>query len=94
MQPLILTNYVTLIYNMAQRIFISKVHQGESLLKTLAKKNIEPYYECCQGHCGTCKTRLIKGEVRYAQTPLTDVDEGECLICCAYPVTDVVLEIS
>lgn len=85
---------VSLIYNMVQRVFISKIHQGESLLKTLAKQNIEPYHECCQGHCGTCKTRLIEGEVRYTHTPLTDVDEGECLICCAYPITDVVLEIS
>jgi hypothetical protein len=35
---------------------------------------------------------LLSGEVTYAPTPLELPDDGQVLICCARPGTDVVLD--
>jgi ferredoxin len=78
---------------MTKTIVISASLSHQTLLKTLEQQAIELYRECCQGHCGSCKSRLVSGEVFYKELPLTPLDDDECLPCCAYPASEVILEI-
>src|SRR2546430_5402304 len=55
-------------------------------------------YGCRNGACGTCKSRIISGEIDYgAHLPATlseaDKSEGLALLCVGKPLTDLVLEV-
>ncbi|MGE0706590.1 MAG: 2Fe-2S iron-sulfur cluster-binding protein [Planctomycetota bacterium] len=49
-------------------------------------------FACATGHCGTCASRLLAGEVDYPIPPQFAVREGSCLPCIALPRTDVTLD--
>ena len=55
-------------------------------------------YGCRNGACGTCKGRILAGDVDYGphQAATLTLDEkraGLALFCCARPLTDVVIEV-
>lgn len=58
---------------------------GGSLLELAESRGLHPEFSCRGGSCGTCKTRLISGQVNYPQPPAEVPDEGHVLICCAIP---------
>lgn len=58
---------------------------GGSLLELAESRGLQPEFSCRGGSCGTCKTRLISGQVNYPQPPAEVPDEGHVLICCAIP---------
>jgi ferredoxin-NADP reductase/predicted pyridoxine 5'-phosphate oxidase superfamily flavin-nucleotide-binding protein len=58
---------------------------GGSLLELAESRGLRPEFSCRGGSCGTCKTRLISGQVNYPQPPAEVPDEGQVLICCAIP---------
>lgn len=50
---------------------------------------------CSQGLCGTCKTKLVSGEVDMKHgggIRQREIDQGWILPCCSIPKTDVVLD--
>jgi ferredoxin len=49
-------------------------------------------WSCRTGVCHTCVTPLLSGEVDYSPEPLDPAPPGTVLICCAQPVTDLVLD--
>ncbi len=49
-------------------------------------------WSCRTGVCHTCVTALLSGDIAYAPDPLEPPAEGQVLICCARPVTDIVLD--
>ncbi|MER7922589.1 MULTISPECIES: MOSC domain-containing protein [unclassified Streptomyces] len=49
-------------------------------------------WSCRTGVCHTCVTPLLSGTVTYSPDPLEPPPDGEVLICCARPRTDVVLD--
>ena len=56
-----------------------------SLLELAENRGLTPEFSCRGGSCGTCKTRLISGQVHYP-TPPAELPEGDSvLICCAVP---------
>ncbi len=59
--------------------------QSGSLLELAEARGLRPEYSCREGHCGSCKTRLLKGAVTYKTRPSAKVAEDEVLICCAVP---------
>lgn len=59
--------------------------QSGSLLELAEARGLSPEYSCREGHCGSCKTRLLRGAVTYATRPSASVAEDEVLICCAVP---------
>ncbi|WP_058968963.1 2Fe-2S iron-sulfur cluster-binding protein [Type-D symbiont of Plautia stali] len=59
--------------------------QSGSLLELAEARGLSPEYSCREGHCGSCKTRLLKGAVTYKTRPSAKVAEDEVLICCAVP---------
>jgi ferredoxin-NADP reductase/MOSC domain-containing protein YiiM/ferredoxin len=49
-------------------------------------------WSCRTGVCHTCVTPLLSGDIAYAPDPLEPPAEGQVLICCARPGTDIVLD--
>ena len=66
---------------------------GESLLETVLRNRSDAPYACKGGVCGTCRTKLLSGEVRmdrnFALEP-EETDAGYVLACQSHPVTPVV----
>jgi len=58
---------------------------GGSLLELAESRGLNPDFSCRGGSCGTCRTKLISGEVHYLNLPAEMPAEGEVLICCAVP---------
>lgn len=58
---------------------------GGSLLELAESRGLHPEFSCRGGSCGTCKTRLVSGQVNYPQPPAEVPEEGHVLICCAIP---------
>ena len=42
--------------------------------------------------CRACVTALLSGDITYTPDPLEASPDGQALICCAQPRTDVVLD--
>jgi ferredoxin-NADP reductase/predicted pyridoxine 5'-phosphate oxidase superfamily flavin-nucleotide-binding protein len=59
--------------------------EGGSLLELAESRGLRPEFSCRGGSCGTCKTRLISGQVHYPLPPAEVPDDGHVLICCAIP---------
>ncbi|PBB64635.1 oxidoreductase [Mesorhizobium sp. WSM4312] len=64
-----------------------------SLLDFAEDQGLAPEFSCRSGICGTCKSRLVSGEVAYFEEPLDELGAGEVLLCCSRPSGSVVLDI-
>lgn len=66
---------------------------GETLLETVLRNRSDAPYACKGGVCGTCRTKLLSGEVRmdrnFALEP-EETEAGYVLACQSHPVTPVV----
>ena len=49
-------------------------------------------WSCRTGVCHTCVTSLLSGDITYRTVPLESPPDGQVLICCAQPSTDIVLD--
>jgi ferredoxin len=50
---------------------------------------------CTQGVCGTCKCRLVSGQVDMTHAGgirQREIDQGMILVCCSRPLSDLVIE--
>ncbi len=59
--------------------------QSGSLLELAESRGLNPDFSCRGGSCGTCKTRLVSGQVHYPNPPAELPDNDMVLICCAVP---------
>ena len=50
---------------------------NESVLETLERENIDVNYNCREGFCGVCRTKLLSGSVDYRVEPLAFIDDDE-----------------
>ena len=71
---------------------------GDTVLSAAMAADLMLPYGCRNGACGTCKGRILDGEVDYGAyqpSTLTDADKsaGLALFCCAKPRTDLVIEV-
>ncbi|RWD98794.1 2Fe-2S iron-sulfur cluster-binding protein [Mesorhizobium sp.] len=66
---------------------------AESLLAFAEDRGLSPDFSCRAGTCGTCKSRLVSGEVAYFEEPLDEPPAGEVLLCCSKPRGSVVLDL-
>jgi ferredoxin-NADP reductase/MOSC domain-containing protein YiiM len=64
-----------------------------SLLEMAEACDVPTRWSCRTGVCHTCSTPLLAGTVEYSPPPLTEPDDGEALLCCARPRSDVVLDL-
>jgi hypothetical protein len=58
-----------------------------SLLVLAESRGLSPEFSCRGGSCGTCKTRLISGQVHYPVPPAERPAPDHVLICCAVPAS-------
>lgn len=68
------------------------VEGGPTLLEIAEEAGIPADYGCRFGACLACSTPALKGEVRYPSSDIVPIP-GEVLICCAEPLSDVVLDL-
>ncbi len=64
-----------------------------NLLTTLEAHNVCVEFQCREGYCGSCRMRLLKGEVDYAETPLAFIQQGEILPCCCKARGEIEIEL-
>jgi CDP-4-dehydro-6-deoxyglucose reductase len=70
----------------------------ETVLAASMRADLMIPYGCRNGACGTCKSRIISGEIDYGAhqaTTLTDSEkkQGMALLCVGRPRSDLVLEV-
>jgi len=63
-----------------------------SVLELADACDVPSRWSCRSGVCHTCVTPLLSGQVRYAPDPLEPPADGQVLVCCAQPDTDIVLD--
>jgi hypothetical protein len=66
--------------------------EDTNLLDFAERNSISVESGCRTGSCGSCVTRLVSGEVRYAGKPDFEAPTGTCLLCVGVPVQTLVLE--
>ncbi len=74
-----------------------QVEDGETILTAALRQGFVLPYGCRNGACGSCKGKLIAGEVDYGSyqmKALTDLEksQGKLLFCQAKPLSDLTLE--
>ncbi|GMU44524.1 MAG: 2Fe-2S iron-sulfur cluster binding domain-containing protein [Xanthomonadales bacterium] len=74
------------------------VEAGETVLAAARRAGLALPYSCLSGSCGSCKGRLVAGEVVYPYNPpdALSADErahGQALLCQAVPRSDLTLAI-
>jgi ferredoxin len=56
-----------------------------TLLELAEARGLSPDFSCRGGSCGTCKTKVVSGQVHYPNPPAELPESGTALICCAVP---------
>ncbi|KNC10040.1 2Fe-2S ferredoxin [Klebsiella sp. RIT-PI-d] len=64
-----------------------------SLLVALEFHQVMVEYQCREGYCGSCRTRLVAGQVEWLTTPLAFIQPDEILPCCCRAKGDIEIEI-
>ncbi|MEW8030439.1 MAG: 2Fe-2S iron-sulfur cluster-binding protein [Candidatus Thiodiazotropha sp.] len=68
------------------------IQTHDSLLEFAESRSVEVESLCRAGECGSCRTRLVEGEVEYTQPPTINPGRGYCLLCISKPKSDLILE--
>jgi ferredoxin-NADP reductase/predicted pyridoxine 5'-phosphate oxidase superfamily flavin-nucleotide-binding protein len=58
-----------------------------NLLEFAEAHGLYPEFGCRSGQCGSCKVKLLEGEVNYQQPPSCSYDSDEVVLCCAMPAS-------
>ncbi|EKB0281101.1 2Fe-2S ferredoxin-like protein [Escherichia coli] len=58
----------------------------------LESHNVAVEYQCREGYCGSCRTRLVAGQVDWIAEPLAFIQPGEILPCCCRAKGDIEIE--
>jgi ferredoxin-NADP reductase/MOSC domain-containing protein YiiM len=67
--------------------------QWHNVLDLADACDVPTRWSCRTGVCHTCVTPLLAGNISYAPDPLELPADGQVLICCARPATDIVLDL-
>jgi ferredoxin-NADP reductase len=59
--------------------------EADNLLAFAEEQGLKPPFGCRAGVCGTCRCRVIEGEVVPLTPPTASVGDGEALICISRP---------
>lgn len=65
---------------------------NKTILEFLKEKNEKLNYECQDGYCGSCRCKLISGEVEKNINDIGYHEEDEVLICTSKPKTNISLK--
>jgi ferredoxin-NADP reductase/MOSC domain-containing protein YiiM len=67
--------------------------QYRSLLEFAEACSIPVRWSCRTGVCHMCESGLIDGKINYAPEPLDRPSEGNVLICCSTPLSEIELDL-
>lgn len=72
------------------------VGPGESILEAAERQGVRFKYGCRHGNCSACKYEVIDGDVDLGRASVyslteSERDEGWALVCCATPLSDLVI---
>lgn len=59
-----------------------ELHRHETLLAALLRTGHAAEYQCCGGYCGSCRLKLISGNISYQEIPMAFLMPDEILPCC------------
>ncbi|MFP3563361.1 FAD-binding oxidoreductase [Paraburkholderia sp. SIMBA_030] len=68
---------------------------GQHVLDAAKKSGVRLPASCTQGMCGTCKVKLVSGEVAMKHAGgirQREIDQGMVLLCCSKPLSDLVVD--
>jgi len=65
----------------------------QSILELAEACDVPVRWSCRTGVCHNCESGLVSGAVTYAPEPLDKPAEGNVLICCSEPASDVVIDV-
>jgi CDP-4-dehydro-6-deoxyglucose reductase len=71
--------------------------KGETVLAAALREGYVLPYGCKNGACGSCKSKILEGRVKYGvyqRKALSDLEksQGKALLCQAIPLSDLVIE--
>jgi CDP-4-dehydro-6-deoxyglucose reductase, E3 len=74
------------------------VERGQSLLDAALRAGLNLPHSCKSGNCGSCRARLIQGDVRYPNGPPlgladSEIADGLILLCQARAESDLSIDI-
>ncbi len=74
-----------------------QIEPGETVLEAALRQSIGLPYGCKNGACGTCRGKLVEGELvhrAHSSSALSTADEakGFALFCSSFPQGDIVIE--
>lgn len=77
---------------------VFQVPEGETVLAAALNQGFHLPYGCRNGACGSCKGKLLAGQIdqgKYQHSALSDDERaaGYALFCVAKPLTDLVIEV-
>ena len=64
-----------------------------SILELAEACDVPVRWSCRSGVCHTCETGLLDGTVGYFPEPLEAPAEGNVLVCCSRPNTDIAIDL-
>ncbi|QLQ33399.1 MAG: 2Fe-2S iron-sulfur cluster binding domain-containing protein [Candidatus Thiothrix singaporensis] len=69
----------------------------QTVLQAATAATVKLRHKCKVGSCGTCRYRVLSGQVRFVQDvtytlSADEINAGIILACQTVPVTDVVIE--
>jgi ferredoxin-NADP reductase len=68
---------------------------AQHVLDAAKKAGVRLPSSCTQGMCGTCKVKLVSGEVAMKHAGgirQREIDQGMVLLCCSKPLSDLVVD--
>ena len=67
------------------------ISERQSILEALESSGVAMNFQCRDGICGTCRCKLLSGQVRYDNSPLATLKDKEVLICVARAKSNLIL---
>jgi ferredoxin len=65
----------------------------QSLLELAEACDLPVRWSCRTGVCHTCETGLVAGAIGYRPAPVEPSADGNVLICCGQPHSDIVIDL-
>jgi ferredoxin-NADP reductase/MOSC domain-containing protein YiiM/ferredoxin len=65
----------------------------QSILELAEACDVPVRWSCRTGVCHNCESGLVSGTVAYGPEPLDQAADGNLLICCSQPTSDVVIDL-
>ena len=65
----------------------------KSVLELAEACDVPVKWSCRTGVCHTCETGLVAGAVNYDPEPLEPPADGNVLICCSHPISEILLDL-